>query len=38
LSRAPDGTRHDFDDRLKFEFELQPVAEEIFESEIDRDE
>jgi hypothetical protein len=33
LSRAPDGTRFDFDDRLKLEFGLVPVSEETFERE-----
>ena len=31
LSRAPDGTRFDFDDWLKSEFELVPVSDEDFE-------
>ena len=33
LSRARDGTRYDFDDRLKREFQLLPVADETFETE-----
>ena len=32
LSRARDGTRYDFDDRLKREFQLLPVADETFET------
>ncbi len=33
LSRFPDGTRADFDERLKTEFGLVPVEEEAFDRE-----
>jgi hypothetical protein len=33
LSRVPDGTRPDFDDRLKSEIELLPIAGEAFDRE-----
>lgn len=33
LSRVPDGTRADFDDRLKTEFELLPIPDEVFHRE-----